>query len=527
MVAFAATVLTGAAGVALWRLRSPGGASPLVAVLPFDNESPDPQLGYLADGLAEDILGALARGGGVRVIARSSSFRFRGAEKAKAAAALGVGYILDGSVLRSGDRLRVSTTLSDASNGEALWTEAFDREMSQGLQLEDDIAGRVARALRFRLTTPTPSRIEPEVFETYLKAREAMRSHDTAVLQNARSLLQTVVAQAPTFEAAWVQLAKSCFRDDYIYAEPAQRAASDEVGRAAARRAIALDPRDGEPVALLAQIAPLAGHWDQIEQGQRRGLALAPNDAELMLWRCWILQNMGRMQESLSFVQRSHVQDPLEYWTNRFLGQALCYVGRVGEADAVQASNAVAWPADMGVVWDQFWLLASSGREGEAADKLEASSRQLTKKSDALRLAPSGAAITSESEAIRRAVEAVRAAKDGDASDRRRVGDELTEVAPKSIYLAYDALVLLSRLGFLDEAAEVARSIYLHRGRYVIDPASPDQPLRNAPYPYFLFHPLTAPLRSSGRFEEVFAGIGLTAFWATGNRPDPAIRMFS
>jgi len=154
-------LLAGMAAIAVTILLRPAhigdrGAAgpPLVAVLPFDNLGPEPNTGYFADGLSEEILDALMRGAAVRVAARSSSFQFRGEDKARAAELLGADYILDGSIRREGTHVRVTAHLSDVRRKVTVWTQTYDRDLSGALALENEIAGEVARALKLVLVAP-------------------------------------------------------------------------------------------------------------------------------------------------------------------------------------------------------------------------------------------------------------------------------------------------------------------------------------------------------------------------------------
>jgi len=176
LAAGAGAVAAASAGVWAYRSLKPSPkANPLVAVLPFDNLSPDPQLGYFADGLSEDILDALLRGGGMRVTSHDSSFTFRGAAKAKAGQLLKADYVLDGSVLKDGARLRINARLNDVAKQQTLWAQRFDRDLGQQLQVEDEIAGQVASALRLRFSPKARRMVDPEAYDLYLRGRAGTR----------------------------------------------------------------------------------------------------------------------------------------------------------------------------------------------------------------------------------------------------------------------------------------------------------------------------------------------------------------
>jgi adenylate cyclase len=149
-------------------------AEPLLAVLAFDNLSGDPELAYFSDGVSEEILDTVARSSGLRVIGRASSFQFRGADKAaaKVAGALKATHTLDGSVRRSGPHVRIAARLVDCASETTVWSDRYDRDLTDIFALQDEIAVAVAAALKTtlaRASPPTP--IEPEVFDLFLRAQ--------------------------------------------------------------------------------------------------------------------------------------------------------------------------------------------------------------------------------------------------------------------------------------------------------------------------------------------------------------------
>jgi adenylate cyclase len=272
-----------------------------VAVLPFDDLSGDKQLAYFADGLSEDILNTLVRSSDVRVTAQSSSFGFRGAAKAKAGAALNADYLLDGSVLRDGDRLRVNAHLSDVHTGQTLWSETYDRGVGQTLQIEDEIAARVASALslRFAASADVAHPIDPAVFELYLKGREASRIHSPESTAHGGDLLRQAVAAAPNFSAAWFELA-----DNYV--RRAQLAPLSEQpplyaqGRQAAQRAFELDPKNGAALAILPLMSSHRGHWSETDAILRRALAISPHDPDVLLMRGAFLIRTHQLRDAVA-----------------------------------------------------------------------------------------------------------------------------------------------------------------------------------------------------------------------------------
>ena len=501
----------GAGGFAAWRWLRPGvKADPLMAVLPFDNLSPDPQLGYFADGLSEDILNALIRGGGMRVTSRTSSFSFRGAGKAKAAGALKADYLLDGSVLREGSRLRVNAHLNDVARQQTLWSETYDRDVGQGLAVEDEVAGKVAAALkvRFAASGPTARLVDPVAYDLYLRGREATRMHEAVSMRRGNELLRSAVALAPDFAGGWLELAKNYKRAGF-FEPPAEQKSGFELGRQAARRAIALDPHNGAAYGVLAGLTPSFGHWREIDLTLAHGLAIAPNDPDLVLWRGVFLCQTGRWRAGTDWLRRAQALDPLELAANHWLCLALTYAQRVAEAEAMVERIHAVWPEQITSYWDRVWLLFTAGRNAEAITMLN---------DRALR--PRG-----EQEEFLTLAQGFRAIDGGSPAERASAGRTLITLSQKGTGYAQNAIPILSRLGLLDEAVEVARSLYLQKGSITINrdvqfAASNRYPPHGEADTASLFHPFVAPLRRAGRLNEVYDGIGLTSFWRVTGGPD-------
>lgn len=511
LIAATGAAVLAAGGAAAYLALRPGAlrADPRIAVLPFDNLSRDPDLGYFADGLSEDILNALVRGGGMRVASRTSSFTFRGAGKAGASRALKADYLLDGSVLREGDRLRVNAHLTDVATQQTLWSQTYDRKVGQSLALEDEVAGRVAAALKVRLASaaPTSHWIDPVAFELYLKGRDATRNHDIARLQEGEALLRRAVALEPSFSSAWFELAKNRWRSGLLL-PLAEQPQAYAVGRQAAERAIALDPRNGAAHGVLTQLMPAYGHWAELDRGLARGLELSPNDPNLLYWRARFLLDTGRVQAAAAMITRAHALDPLELFQNHQLTLTLTYAARFREAEAAVTRLTAIFPQELAAFWDRFWLWVAEGRDADAIAALEASRR------------------TDDTAGERAAlIQALRARQGGSDAARREAGAALMEMARRGMGYAANAIPLLCRLGRFEEALDVARALYLGQGPVRIDRTvqfigSRRFPPHGEASPDVLFHPFVAPLRRAGRLDAVFAGIGLTDFWRTAGGPD-------
>lgn len=512
LAAPAALAAVGAGGYGAWRATRPTTPSnPRVAVLPFDNLSPDPQLGYFADGLSEDILNGLIRVGGLRVTARDSAFNFRGAGKVRAGRALGADYVLDGSVLRDGAHLRINARLTDVARQQTLWSETYDRGLDQGLQVEDEIAAQVASALKVRFAGPAWSArqaIDPEAYDLYLKGRAASRTHTPETVRHGRELLQAAVSRAPAFADAWLELATNCTRAMML--EPlAAQLRDQQVGLAAARRALALDPGRGAAYGVVSTLTPAFNHWAEKDALLKRGLALSPDDADVNLWRACLMYEAGYTRAAIALARRVVVQSPVDQFANTHLAVALTAGGDFQAAAKAVDRVGVLFPGQLASYWSRAWLLAASGRELEAAALMEDRSQQ-----------PPGPA-----EEYTTFAALLRAAAGGSAAQKRAAVEAGLKLASRGMGYACQVMMLVAHLGFDEQALGLARSIYLAAGPYRLERdvqfigASRYQ-MFDEPDANYLFHPFLAKLRRGGALKPVFDGIGLTSFWAQAGPPD-------
>jgi adenylate cyclase len=324
----AASIADLAGGVTTARAPAPAAppkaaAEPLLAVLAFDNLSGDPEMAYFSDGVSEEIQQTVARGTDLKVIGRTSSFQFRGANKraAHVAAELKVTHLLDGSVRRSGDRVRISAQLVECASETSLWSDRFDRELTDIFALQDEIAGAVAEALKIAFApAPRVGPIDPAAYDLYLRARNWTLSANLDVRPRIEALVE-VIAASPNFAAAWALLADSrALRLRSRGRGPAYTAMRAGVVEAA-ETALRLDPASGVAYAALARLQPWGDHAER-EALLGRALASAPNDPDCLTEMAVLCLNLGRFQEALRYSGRACEVDPLhmlaafwEVWT--------------------------------------------------------------------------------------------------------------------------------------------------------------------------------------------------------------------
>ena len=311
---------------------------PSVAVLPFKNLSADSDSEFFGDGLAEEILNALARIGGLRVAARTSSFSFKGLSVpvSEIGTRLRVGHVLDGSVRRLGNRIRVTAQLINATDGFQLWAERYDREIADVFDVQEEIARALADRLLVTLASGSPPRlVRPlttnlEAYELYLRGRALLYKRGRHVAEGTEHLKRAVELD-PTFAAAWAGLADTFAVRGYF----GDLAAADAMPKAltAARRAVALDPNLSEAQCALA-IALLM--WERNYQASQaafaRCLELNPDYTQGRCWyalfqRQWI---SGELRDGVAEARRAHDGDPLSAYAASILGMTL---GVAGETD--------------------------------------------------------------------------------------------------------------------------------------------------------------------------------------------------
>jgi len=316
---------------------------PSIAVLPFQNMSGDAEQDYFADGISEDIITALSKLSQLFVIARNSSFTFKGktVHVREIGKTLGVRYVLEGSVRKAGARVRITAQLIDATNDGHLWAERFDRDLTDIFAVQDDVTGKIVAALSLNLTQGDRQRLKAEqtdnmeAFDCFLRGRELWWRHTKEPNAQARELLLRATQLDPQFAPGYAWLAAAHI-NDYVSQWTASPSRSLELAYEAAKRAAALDPQ--QPAAYWALM--FANLWmrrhDEAIRAGESALAINPNDAEAYNGLGIILHYVGRSEEALHSFERAVALNPLcpEMWLH-FHGQAYFQLGRYEEAVAV------------------------------------------------------------------------------------------------------------------------------------------------------------------------------------------------
>ena len=308
-----------------------------IAVLPFVNMSADPENEYFSDGLSEEIINALTRLPGLRVIARTSAFRFRGEQDLrKVGAALGVETLLEGSVRKAGQKLRITAQLIDVADDSHIWSERFDRELVDVFAIQDEISAAIVDKLHLSLGTGEPAtreRSNVAALDALLEARHFFFQFTPAAAERALACIQQALSIEPDYPDALVLQVFYNVMMGYMFADPREVLPQ---ARSLAERALELDPHHGEAQAAVAILAGwMDRDWSGAESHYRRALELAPGSARVHeLYGLGSLLAMGRLEESLSELDRAVELDPLSalYAGNR--GRVLTCSRRFVEAEA-------------------------------------------------------------------------------------------------------------------------------------------------------------------------------------------------
>ena len=333
VVALAMLLLRGAGGT-----RAPALAT--VAVIPFLNVGGDTTSEYLADGIADGLATALGKVPGVRMVARTSAYRYKGRRDIDAAVigkSLSANHVLHGTVQRAGDALRVSAQLLDARNNQELWSDVYNRRAVDAFVVQDEIARQIAGALSRRIGTPaatfpataTSGTSNPEAYDLYLRGRFLLRRRGPGVKQSIEKFEQAIAKDSALARAhAGLALALELLP----YFETVDARAQGERSIPAARRALALDSTAAEAHIALALAHQHAWQWALAEADLRRAVALGPDEVDAHIQYGRFLFEVGRFVEAQREFERAREVDPYSAVASGWVGHLLSLSGRNDEA---------------------------------------------------------------------------------------------------------------------------------------------------------------------------------------------------
>jgi serine/threonine protein kinase len=284
-----------------------------IAVLPFLDLSETKDQEYFCDGMSEEILNALAKIEGLRVVARTSSFAFKGksADVSEVGKKLNVKNVLEGSLRREGSRIRITTQLINAGNGFQVWSETYERELQGVFALQDEITRSIVEALKIKLAISLPAHQQrnTEAYDLYLQGLYFSNKGSEEDLRRALSFFERALEKDPTFSRAWTGIAKVWFFLADVYVKPLE---AYPASRAAALKAIALDEKDAEAHCYLGEAKRILD-WDLPGENVelQRALQLDPNSAPVHFFLALLPLFRGDLKEGLRLVLEAEKLDPL------------------------------------------------------------------------------------------------------------------------------------------------------------------------------------------------------------------------
>ena len=307
-----------------------------IAVLPFANMSDDKANDYFSDGISEELLNLLAKIPQLKVTARVSSFSFKGKELdiPEIARRLGVAHVLEGSVRKAGDQVRITAQLIHAADGFHMWSETYDRKVDDIFKIQDEVAGKVVKELKLSLLEPPPKArtTDPKAYALYLQAKELARHMNAAAFEQSDAFYHQVLEIDPRYAPAWNGLAGNLVdkADDGIVSSPEGYARARE----AAEKALAIDPDYAPTHARLGRIAMFENDFAGAANHFERALTLDPTDLDVLQDAAFFLFDLGRMDEAVALQQAVVRRDPVNTTSLHYLGVYQRYSGRYDEAIA-------------------------------------------------------------------------------------------------------------------------------------------------------------------------------------------------
>ncbi|HZL68020.1 MAG TPA: tetratricopeptide repeat protein [Candidatus Limnocylindrales bacterium] len=455
-----------------------------IAVLPLKNLSGDPNQEYLADGMTEELIGRLSAIHDLRVISRTSAMQFRDTKLSapEIASALHVDALVEGSVTREGSRVRVHAQLIRGATDEHFWSETYDRDFSDVLALQSDVAQSIAEKVKVTVTGKERERltavrsVSPEAYESYLKGWAAFdKSNSRAGDEESIGYFQEAINQEPTFAPAYLGLARAYNDLSTILIGGATPGEARPKVISAARKALELDPDLAEAHLLLANTLQKQWHWAEAKAEYRRALELSPNDARAhAAFGSWLMCQ-GDIEDALSWAQRGRELDPLVV-DGSDIGWILFMGRRYDEAIRELRSVLAVHPESVDALGTLGFVLIADGRSQEAIPILE-------KRASLLDRSPGGVELlaTAYARAGRR-TEALRLVEE--LKLRRQKG----YIPPGAFINPYLAL------GEYDEAFVWFERAYREQSNIL---------------KYLKVHPFFDPVRSDPRFKDLLLRTGL------------------
>ena len=345
-----------------------GVSSASIAVLPFVNMSSDPEQEYFSDGISEELLNLLAKIPELQVASRTSAFSYKGKDVklADVARDLNVAHVLEGSVRKSGDQVRITAQLIKADDGFHIWSDTWDRSLDDIFKIQDEIAADVVEQLKLTLLgeAPTAEEADPRAYALYLQARQLSRQNTAEGFEQSIVLFERALEIDPEYAAAWSGIAASYRRQGNSDLRPIDEAF--ELARQAATSALEIDPEHAPSYAVLGRIATDSRDLANGALYLERALRMDPTNPDIVFEAAVLAMNVGRAEEAIALGEYVTARDPVNPAGHYNLGLAYRSAGHLNQAVAsFRTSNSLS-PGRLGAQYSIGRVLLMKG-EPEAA----------------------------------------------------------------------------------------------------------------------------------------------------------------
>jgi TolB-like protein/tetratricopeptide (TPR) repeat protein len=347
-----------------------------IAVLPFVDMSERKDQEYFSDGLSEELIDLLAKTQGLEVIARTSSFYFKGKQVtiAEIAKTLNVANVMEGSVRKAGNTIRVTAQLIRASDGVHLWSETYDRDLKDVFKVQDEIAQGVVQKLRLTLlpviSTASARTVNSEAHSLYLQGRYFQNRDTGEDLAKANDYFKRALALDATYAPAWAGIATVATRQ--VANGHITMAKALVVTREAASKALELDPKNGEANAALGIAHMMAHEWAQAEATLASAREIDPTDSSVFMISGVLARGLGRDDDAIALFRQALEHDPLNLVARRYFARTLSFAGRLAEAEAEIRQVLDTNSAQPGAQYDLGRILVAKGQIDAAGAAFEA-----------------------------------------------------------------------------------------------------------------------------------------------------------
>ena len=347
-----------------------------IAVLPFVDMSEKKDQEYFSDGLSEELIDLLAKTQGLEVIARTSSFYFKGKQATigEIAKTLNVANVMEGSVRKSGNTIRVTAQLIRASDGVHIWSETYDRDLKDVFKVQDEIALGVVQKLKLTLLPATPAasaRTEnAEAHRLYLQGRYFQVRDTSEDLPKANDYFKRALALDATYAPAWAGIATVATRQ--VANGYSTLAKEISATREAATKAIELDPKNGEAYAALGLVHMMAHEWAQADETLASARNIAPTDSTVFMISAILARGLGRNDDAVALFHQAMEHDPLNLLARRYFARTLFFAGRIAEGETEIRQVIDTNPAQPGAHYDLGRILLAKGQVDAAGAAFEA-----------------------------------------------------------------------------------------------------------------------------------------------------------